>query len=764
MTQLSALPVLSVYVAFNPTSGGNTLYTAQNIPVTNPYWTEVTPYVRSFNTKLGRQHFLDRVEASTLNITLNNRTGYFSSGTHVLDTRMPIKVIANYSSTPYGVFYGIIDNVVERLSDVLNIDLDVQASDLTKYMSLRYLNSPTFWSNYCLPPSLGGTATSAIHWYDCNKTKQANITAANATSSVVTYTYAPGNSFVFIVGDKVTITGLTKQIGAAYNQTNVTVTGVGTGYFTTANSVSGTPAGNSLGQGIATKTFMTDLIGTATGEVINYTNFTNNGAIIYEINTGIDLGNGSNYNAQASLKIPYNGSNITNVGGIDFWMNGVATALSTNIMYLGSTSTPKYFGLYVNPSGNIEMAGGGFAHSGDYTKVTGPVVNDGYWHHIGIVSNESGYVDMYCDGVFYSLPTPILGPLQTYNSGTQFTIGYQVAAYFDEIIINSASSLSTLAGEVQRRYQAGSLLQLGFPTTSNYVYSGDRIAEILCLAGFGYITGGNSTTKSNIALTCNYYINDSSTAWVPSLSTNGYTFVEPWYYDSPITGSTALDLILQVCSTDIGMFFQTPEGNFYFYNQNYYGSWAWNDYTQKGSWTSSYTAPDSNHTWADTGASGTVPYFGNSLQVTRDDVDVWTTVKVTPQSGVDQIFENTAAEPRWGYTTLAKGSTLHTSLTSALSTATYLGFLFQAAKPRVQFIELRAETANGTYIPAMLGAELGDPVNFQRNPSGASSGGSINSNFIIESISHDFQADPGQWHTTFILDPYPLQPTTTYFP
>jgi hypothetical protein len=26
---------------------------------------------------------------------------------------------------------------------------------------------------------------------------------------------------------------------------------------------------------------------------------------------------------------------------------------------------------------------------------------------------------------------------------------------------------------------------------------------------------------------------------------------------------------------------------------------------------------------------------------------------------------------------------------------------------------------------------------------------------VIEHISHDFQADPGTWHTSFTLDPYP---------
>ena len=43
MTQLSALPTLSVQIAFTPT----------NIQSTTQTWTDVTPYVRDLQTKTG---------------------------------------------------------------------------------------------------------------------------------------------------------------------------------------------------------------------------------------------------------------------------------------------------------------------------------------------------------------------------------------------------------------------------------------------------------------------------------------------------------------------------------------------------------------------------------------------------------------------------------------------------------------------------------------------------------------------------------------
>src|ERR1019366_1937589 len=136
----------------------------------------------------------------------------------------------------------------------------------------------------------------------------------------------------------------------------------------------------------------------------------------------------------------------------------------------------------------------------------------------------------------------------------------------DEIVI---SSTSVTVNEVLNRWTAGRLLQEPTNTAQSSVRSGDRIAEILVLAGFGTITAGALTPN-----TATYYINDGS-AWSGYSSGNGYAYVEPYYWDTPITNSTSLDLILQVCDTDIGIFFQKPDGTLNFYNQNYFGAWVW---------------------------------------------------------------------------------------------------------------------------------------------------------------------------------------------
>jgi len=829
---LASLPTLSVQIAFNPT----------NIQSLTQTWTDVTPYVRDFTTKLGRQHFLDRVEAGTLNMTVNERTGFFLNGSvngtgYVIQPRLPIKVMATWSGTTYPVFYGLIDSIDEKITDQLNVDLTINATDLVKFLSLRYMDSTNFWSQYA-------TSASATNWFRCDLTAQATVTSAVTPS--VTYgsgytDYTSVNNFV--AGQSVYVNGLTTYTGSTQNSySTAPVTYSNGAMFTlqTANS-----AGTAGGQGTATQTNTSDQI--ASGGQAYYVNgigFNPNGAMVYSSNGSIDLANGSNapVGFMQISDVP-TGFGVYN-GALDFWIlgQGIAGQLITNV--LGHGSSDSDVELWVSPNGYLEAilvgdstgtisaasaSGTQFTFTGSFTpsqynttngyvKITGLTaayngewkivsvnsttmvvqsnttsasisgrtgtahgivrsnitVNDGYWHHIGLCNNSSGVLCIYADGTL----TPITTSSISYSgwtttfSGTDYALyigaynGFYfggggtptLAALIDEVIISNTTYNSTLYTELLNRYKAGTLLTQGFPVTSNQVLSGDRIAEILCIAGFGTISGGQVVLNSNT-----YFINDSATAWVNGASGNGFIAVEPWYWDSPVTGSTALDLILQICDTDIGSFYQEPNGTFSYYNQLYYGTWNWALNATSGTWSPNSYTPTGDHVWTDD-TSSTYHYYGPSLQVVRDDVDVWTTVKVSPQSGTQQIYENTANESRWGYSTLTKSSTVHTTLNLALSTANFLGNLFKTPLPRVGNVELRSETNNGQNMTALLNTEFGDVVTFKRNSPNSSTTGSypdqqglISTNMVVESISHDFQADPGTWHTSFILDPYPIR-------
>ena len=745
---LATLPAFDIWIAFNPTASGATLATAnqQALPASgasNPYWTNVSKYVRDFTTKTGKQHYLDRVEAATLKMTLNNRDGFFTNASvngqsAVIAPRLPIAIMGTYNTVSYSVYWGIIDTVTEKVADQLNSDLDIEASDLTKYLSLKYMYRPSFWKNYAL-------SASTRSWYRCSNYSAVTVTSAHGNGSTIVY--QAQNTFT--VGRAVTIQGLAGI--TTLNQANATITAATSTSFTVAAAVSG----DSTSAGLAYLTTLYDY-GPAgsNGQFLGQVSYPDHGVILYDTDGCADLSGTSNV-AGANLQVIAPSSCM----GVDFWILG--QQVQGNSL------------LTVNSGGNIitltiTQAGVLTATVGGTLAATATVVNDGYWHHVGIVCNTSSVPQLYCDGVFYSLGLSSTG----LAAGSLYVGGNSSAVpsyngQVDEIVVSNNASISTLPQEVQQRYRAGTLLQLGYPVTSSKVLSGDRIAEILTLAGMGTITGGSisalatvSTATGSIYLPNTLLISNayqSTTAYVAGSSSNGFAAVEPYYWDSPVTTSTALDLIQQVTDTDIGSFFQWPDGSLHFFTQNYYGTWSFTPNTPPAaptySWTprtfsSSGTLSDDNSGYA---------YDANTLDWVLDDADIWTTVRITPQSGVDQIYENTSAEGRWGFSTLSKSSTVSTSLNDALSSAYFLGYIFRGPLARVNSVQLMSETGNGANVSLQLSVHFGDVVTFKRTMPNASGAGVVNLQMAIESIEHEFVSDPGYFHTTYTLDPYPVR-------
>jgi hypothetical protein len=712
----------------------------------------VSAYVEDLKTQSGKQHYLDRVEAGTMSVTLNNRTGAFWN-TVALSVRMPIAVTATWpqtGGTQYNVFFGFIDSIEEKLLDQLNSELVVSASDYLKFLSLRRMSSASFWPTYA-------NSTNTRRWYRLDTTPSAAVTFGQAISTTqVTYTAVN----TFTAGQQVTISGLGIQTGSNLNLNNVTIASSPAPSATqfTVNTTGITSGSTSTGSGVAYRTSAPDLgSDNAGGTLIGQLAFQNYGALIYDIDNCVDLANGSTTGSGA-LAMPIITTAIP-AGGIDFWILGQnitpGVAFAKFWVTISGTPQPMYFS--VNFQGQFTVTANGVLQATSTTSIT-----DGYWHHIGVTLNSSGNLALYCDGNFVVFGTN--GSLTSFHSngqvnyigfipGSGVNTGYTLPALIDEVVV---STTSVTVNEVLNRYRAGTLLQLGFPVTSTNVpgtsttkvSSGDRIAEILTLAGFGSISSGQVVLNNNL-----YYINESSTAW--SIGTgNGYVDVEPYYWDSPVTTSSALDLILQVCDTDIGTFWQRPDGTLNFNNQNFYGSWSWNTSTQKGTWTPNTYTSDTYHTWTDQDGSNT-PYVGPSTQLVIDDTDLWTLVRITPQSGVAQVYENTSAETTYGLTVLEKSSTVHSTLDAAMSTAHYLGYLYQNPLTRMAAIELRADSSDGAYNKALFTVGIGDVVTVKRIMPGQTTG--TTSQMVVESVSHNFVADPGQWSTTFILDPYPLR-------
>jgi len=755
---IASLPAIKVYIAFSPTASGNTLTTANTVPLTNSsYWTDCSAYLRDFSTKSGKQHYLDRVEATTLKATLNNRDGFFNGSPNTITARLPIAITATWSGTTYPTFYGIIDSVSEKVGDALNSDLDVEASDLLKYLSLKYLHRPSFWQTYAASPA-------AQSWYRCSNYAVATVTSATSNSAGTAITYNIINSTVnFYVGGNVTVTGLAGL--TTFNITNLPIASVtSSGGVVTSFTVNVTVTANTTSQsaGLVYLNTLYDYMGNTNGTFSGQISYPDNGVIIYDTDGCVDL-SGSGNVAAGALSLP-RPSSSPNFGGIDFWVLGQQTSLNqiAQVYFNGTVSSSYSVVLSVGNAGVLHCFIGG---SSSAAASSSNFINDGYWHHVGLAI-ISGALYLYCDGVFYATgqtATEITYPTGGINIGANASNVFSYNGQIDEIVISSVAS--TVPTEIQQRYRAGSMLQLGYPVTPNKCYSADRIGEILTLAGFGTITGGTSSAQASLSVPQLVIGNGPNTAGTTPYSYGsgqGAVATEPYYWDSPINGSTALDLIQQITDTDIGSFYQYRNGQFHFNPQTYYGTWSFTPAstpvgTPTYSWTKGSYA--NVNTISDDGTG--YPYEINGLDILTDDVDLWTTVRITPQAGVDQIYENTGNEGRWGYSTLSKSSTVSCSLADAQSTAYFLGYIFRTPLPRVNSVTLTSEVTvggvEGYNLPVMLGANFADVIAFRRTPPNAGTSPYINLQMAVESITHDFSADPGYWHTTLTLDPYPVR-------
>ena len=651
MTQIASLPVLKVYIAFSPTASSNTLMTAQTVALSDAtYWTNVTAYVRDFATQKGRQHFLDRIEASTLSMTVDNRSGFFMGNPNQIATRLPIAITATWSGTTYPIYYGITESVDEKLGDVLNTDLKIQASDLLKFLSLRYLNNGSLYSTYA-------QSTNAHNWYRCDG-----------------------------------LSTLTDSIGN------------GDGALVPRNG--GAPT----------------LV---------------SGALMYDTNQAIDLTGGTG-SAAGYLDLTQGLINAAGISGpnlfVDFWLQGANCS--------GQTILPSL-------QGEISVGGDGCIYV-DGVGSVGTPVNDGLWHHIGFgFDAATGFQGVVVDGVNY--PTSIAPYLADWNDnfwlGSTSSSGTGTGtpglnAIIDEVVFSNSpyTGGTSLLPEVKNRFAAGSLLY-------NSAQTADAVAQALVIAGFGSVSGGSVSVPS-FYVDGNVYAPSmgSTTPASQTYPSNGVTATLG--ITTPVTNSTALSVIQTINDTEIGIFYQDGSGNFNFDTRQYVYRHAGN------------TAPTGGFKFVDDSTSGASNYDAGTLQIMRDDADVWTTVIVTPQNGTPQTYENVAGEDSYGYSTLTK-STTDVSVQDALQEANYLGGIYQSPLPRVGMVELRSETNNGGNLATMLSSDLQKRVTFHRQGPGAVA---FATDMVIEQINHSFTADPGSWHTDYVLDPYSIRFSTQASP
>jgi len=774
MTQIASLPLLRVEVAFNPTDLLNLTQT----------WTEVTPYVRDFGTHGGRQHYLDRIEASTLSMTLDNRTGFFMNGNYSSVTAVSgsgsvvtytcansftagsnvtitgvtggsggqpysgTYVVASASSTQFTVNNtqtgaATLSSATAVTRPIIGTRLPIRVLSGWPQKSITAISGSgstvTYTvSNTYIPGQQVLVAGSNIDGYNGYFTvATASLTQFTVTSSVtgtadlVNYPTLVGNAYTIFWGVIDTIdTSLQDALNSdLYLSASDSLKYLSLRYLynTTLYATYANIASVRSWYNTANRNTYVDNIGAYNGAIVGPHESTE-GVLLYDRTTSVDLTNGSTDNtAYVQVPVATSGSSALD-SGIEFWVigQGIApgTLLDINLFNPGGFSMDV--SIQVNASGEVVTASGLDSNT---------VISDGYWHHIAlIVDSATGKLTLIVDGVAVaSSATYFVGYGFLSNIfGGNYVFCDNQPCYIDQIVI---SDNTVTSAQVLNRYAAGSLLR-------EDANAADRIAQALVIGGRGTIASGAVSVP-------NYLVNGST--YTPGATSNGTIYCQGTL--APVTTSSVLDSIFESVDTEIGVFYQGDDGVLNFHTRAYL-------YRAAGNAT-----PSGAYVWTDDTTSN-YHYEAPSFQLTRDDVDTWTTVIVSPTNGTAQIYENTANQTRWGQSTLTKSSTA-TTLDAAYQTAVYLGNVFATPLARVNTLKLKSETDNGSNLDAMLGVNLQDRITVKRTPINASAAGITNTDMSVESTNHEFAAEPGFWHTTFTLDPYPIrfstQSSPTYF-
>lgn len=104
-------------------------------------WVDVSDRVRGFSFTRGRQFELDRVEAGTGSVTLDNRDGELTPGNTAsawypdVRSSTPIRIRAEYDSTTYGLFLGLIEDIPMTFPGRKDSIVEVPFSDAMKLLA-----------------------------------------------------------------------------------------------------------------------------------------------------------------------------------------------------------------------------------------------------------------------------------------------------------------------------------------------------------------------------------------------------------------------------------------------------------------------------------------------------------------------------------------------------------------------------------------------------------------------------------------------------
>ena len=472
---------------------------------TSVAWSPFADWIEDISIRSGRQHYLDRIESSTLEVTLDNRTGAFSSLGSTVVPRLPIFFTATYNNYTYAIFNGIVESIDTHLVDQLNANLSIRATDNLKFLALKYVNNTAFYATYVPQSNFVTNTTGAINWYRMNS----NTSFGGTLIDSLTYnaTTAPGSGYNgHVIGS-----ALLNQPGVLLyeNTTCADLTG-GSG-----NGTGSTPAGSLF-------------IPAGSG-----------GTAVDAIDFWL-IGQGTTNQVITSNLTPLLGFTAYTS---KLWVNDLGQVqwdLTT-----GGTTTKAF---HPTPVNDGEWHHIGLSMDGDNLLIYVDGVS------VVAISGGGGYVGgTVTSGAFY------LG-------GQTPTLSAYIDEVVVSNVGSEGNRRAIIDGQIKSRYLAGGLLrraQNSGDRVAEILVSAGFGNISISNASYPASVAVNPT---NLYIDSPWF-GVAANAFTPSASSNGTVWVQGM--TSSVTKSTAQDLILGISDTECGNFHQSPAGMFMLRTRDY---------------------------------------------------------------------------------------------------------------------------------------------------------------------------------------------------
>lgn len=704
-------PLWTVQVSFSPIFGA-------------PTWVDISQYVQSFTTTMGKQHERNEVEASKATITLDNRAAtfnpwntaspYYGLGGVGLVPMLPIRITASW---PPGGGTG-------------NIVSDVTAAGGT--VTLNTSSGATTPVVVTPDTAAGGTVTIGTGSNPDGMNMVSTARAAGGTLTLVLGT--AGTTYPVFYGyvdswvpswhnplsEDLTIEAT--DILGVLAQMDMNST-----YYARTVLADSPMAWYRLGDAIAVASPGTGLIDSSgTGEttavihpgVVDPTGATGNTPVVFN-------GAGA-FNLDATTSAGFSADDLVDGDYIQLTTTTSApTSWSVECWMMGTGDTPlsgsteAKFSLIDSP-GNFFLGLSYFTYGGPTPSLQVIIdakvgtamaylgnLADGNWHQV-VLTTSATTQTLYVDGALVQtvsggLPFPLTQPTPSRIGGcynTNSILSMQDVSYYNYVLS---------AGQVAAHFAAGTITEMIEP-------SGIRLANLCRVKG------------------------------IPSYSiAAGISEIQPT--TSTLVGTKTLSYMQQVNDTESGLLFQTPNGVLTFYDRHYI--------------LTSPLANTSQATFEDA-ATSEFFYLIDTFTPGLDNLDLWNEVQVSAQatgasvnpSGALQLYEDVVSQAQYGQRTYPSlTGLLMTSDAEALELAQWVGTHYSNPMPRVRSIRMNNAPNGGVNLPQMLGRGMWDRITVIHH--GLQGGTPFVQDSIIEGISHS--VTPATWTTTFALSPAETQ-------